>query len=88
MPACDPSNEDHNRIAILAQQVAGQARDIVIADDNLGDPNRALHVRRTRLRDALQASAELQELEQLCAAALGTTALEEEIDDTASDEPT
>ena len=87
MPAFDPSNEDHERIAILAQQVAGQARAMVVADEYLGDPNRALHTRRARLRGALQATAELQELEQLCAAALGTTVLEEETGDTASDGP-
>ena len=86
MPAYDPSNEDHERIAILAQQVAAQARAIVVANDYLGDPNRALHTRRTRLREALQATAEILELEQLCAAALGTTVLEEETDDTASEE--
>ena len=35
MPAYDPSNEDHERIAILAQQVTGQARAMVVADDYL-----------------------------------------------------
>ena len=87
MPAYDPANEGHERIAILARQVAGQARAMVVADDYLGDPNRALHIRRSRIRKTLQATAELQELEWLCAAALGTTVFGEEADDTASDEP-
>ena len=87
MPAYDPSNEDHERIAILTQQVARQARAMVVADDYLGDPNRALHIRRRRLRKALQATAELKELELLGAAALGTTVFEEETDDTSSDDP-
>jgi methylase of polypeptide subunit release factors len=81
MPAYHPSNEDHVQIAALARQVAQLAHEIVAADDYLHDPNRALTTRRTRLRKQLQETGAFLELEQLCAAALGTTAFGEEPDD-------
>ena len=74
MPPFDPLNEDHLRIAAIAQHVENVARTIVENDSYLNDPSRALHVRRTRLRGQLKDLDEFQELELLCAALLGTTA--------------
>jgi hypothetical protein len=74
LPAYDPANEDHCRIAALARQVADDAAVIVAADEYLGDPNRALTARRRKMREALAAVPAYGELEALCAAALGTTA--------------
>lgn len=74
MPAFDATNEDHLRIAALARELADIAQNTVAADAYLNDPNRALPVRRTRLRKAIAATGQMQELELLCAAALGTTA--------------
>ncbi len=80
MPAYDSSNEDHVHIAALARQMAELAHEIVAADDYMRDPNRALTTRRTRLRKQLQETQAFQQLEQLCAAALGTTAFGEQPD--------
>ena len=81
MPAFDPANEGHVQVATLAQQIAALAGEIVAADAYLRDPNRALATRRTRLRTRLQEIAPFRELEQLCAAVLGTTAFGEDADD-------
>ena len=81
MPAFDPANGDHHQVATLARQVAALAGEIVAADAYLLDPNRALTARRTRLRMQLHQIAPFRELEQLCAAVLGTTAFGEEADD-------
>lgn len=78
MPAFDPSNEDHVQVAVLARQAAALAEDIVAGDDYLRDPNKALTARRTRLRKKIQDSEPFQELEQLCAGVLGTTAFGED----------
>jgi hypothetical protein len=81
MPPYDPGNENHSRIAFLAREVAGQARVLVDGDANLGDPSRALSSRRRKLRERLLALNESRELEELCAAALGTTAFDDAADD-------
>jgi hypothetical protein len=73
MPPYDAGNDDHRRIATLAEQLAEQASNLIAADAYLNDPNKALTVRRRKLREQLAASAAFQEMEQLCAAALGTT---------------
>ncbi|MGH8250083.1 MAG: hypothetical protein ACREVI_05205 [Steroidobacteraceae bacterium] len=75
MPPFDADNEDHQRIAVLAEQIAGTARATIAADDYLNDPNNALAVRRRKLRTQLKARAEFKELEKLCANVLGTTAM-------------
>lgn len=78
MPAFDPSNDDHLRIAALAQELASIAQDEVEADEYVSDPNRNLSRRRTRLRGKLMQTDQLRELEVLCAAVLGTTVADEE----------
>lgn len=78
MPAFDPSNEDHQRIAELARQLAAIAAAAVADDAYLGDPNRSLPIRRRKMREALVATDEKKELEKLCAALLGTSAPEDE----------
>ena len=81
MPAFDPANADHLRVAALARQITELAREMIVADAYLRDPNRALTSRRRRLRRQLQEVAPFWELEQLCAAVLGTTAFGEDEDD-------
>lgn len=77
MPVFDSTNEDHIQIAELAREAAVIAQTIVAGDEYLYNPTRALHLRRSRLRKALFATELVQELELLCAAALGTTVFEE-----------
>lgn len=81
MPAFDASNEDHRQIGQLACEVSAAARTMVAADAYLNDPTRALHIRRSKLRDMLIAIEQVRELELLCAAVLGTTAPGEETDE-------
>lgn len=71
LPAFDPDNTDHARIAELSRDAATLARSMIAADDYLNDPNRQLHIRRTRLREALQDQPIMQELEKLCVIELG-----------------
>jgi methylase of polypeptide subunit release factors len=78
MPSFDPANDDHLRIAVLARESATIAQTIVAGDSYLADPSRALTSRRTRLRASLSKTDQVRELETLCAAALGTTALAED----------
>ena len=59
LPAFDPANNDHVRIAAVAE------------DDYLHDPSHVLHVRRATLREKLFANEQVQELELLCATMLG-----------------
>jgi hypothetical protein len=74
MPAFEPANEDHLRIAALAREAAAIAHAEVEADAYLQDPTRALASRRSRLRAKLLETGTVRELELLCAAALGVTA--------------
>lgn len=79
IPPYDALNADHVRIAELAQQVAQSARDLATTDTYLKNPERVLHVRRSKLRAKLRGMPVFQEMEVLCAGILGTTAaLEEE----------
>ena len=73
MPPFNSRNEDHVRIAELGEEIAVTAQAIVENDPYLDDPNRPLHVRRSRLRERLSVVPEMNELEELTAAALGTT---------------
>ena len=75
MSRFDHNNEDHVRIGTLAQLIADEATNIVYDDDYLQDQNNALPARRTRLRKRLWATASFKELDQLCSAVLGTTAI-------------
>jgi methylase of polypeptide subunit release factors len=77
MPAFDSSNDDHRRIVQLAREASAMVRSMVAADAYLNDPNCPLHIRRSKLRDALVPIDVIRELEQLCAAVLGTTAFGE-----------
>jgi uncharacterized protein (UPF0147 family) len=81
MPPFDASNEDHVRIARLTREVSATAKTVVAADEYLNDPNHPLHIRRSRLRAKLAVTENVQELELLCAAALGTTAFGELAED-------
>lgn len=73
MPAFDPANEEHLCTAELACNIARTAREFVAADEYLSNPDRVLQTRRARLRDRLRAVRQMQEMELLCAAALGVT---------------
>ena len=73
MPAFDSANETHVRIAALARQAEEIAQASVADDNYLHDLNHVLAIRRTRLRKKLLATEQVQELESLCAALLGTT---------------
>lgn len=78
MPHFDSGNEDHLRIAALARKAAVIAQAIVAKDEKLSDPSRALTSRRGRLRSLLADTKEVREMEQLCAAALGVSLVEDE----------
>lgn len=73
IPAFDSANEEHQRIAALARELARVARTTIKADAYLSDPSRALTARRTRLRTLLSDTEQMCELDSLCAAILGTT---------------
>ena len=79
MPKFDRNNENHRRIGKLSQQVADHASDIVSMDDYLQNPNKLLAIRRTRLRKQLWETAAFEEMDQLCSAELGTTALTDKV---------
>lgn len=85
MPAFDRANVDHLQVATLARRIATLAEAMVEADAYLRDPSRALAARRTRLRTQLRKIVPFRELEQLCAAMLGTTAFGDEGDDGGDD---
>lgn len=73
MPPFDAANEDHQRIGELAREASVAARAIVASDSYLNDPNHPLHIRRTRVREALVTTQTIRELEGRCASVLGTT---------------
>ncbi len=73
MPRFDVANEDHARIAVLAMQIAAQAKSLIATDVYLRDPNKSLQVRRRKLRKLLHSTEEFSELDTLSAAILGTT---------------
>jgi hypothetical protein len=74
MPPFDPANEDHLKIAEMAQELAKATQAIIDRDEYLNDPSRSLPARRLKLRKILAEVDNFQELEALCAVALGTTA--------------
>lgn len=74
MPSYDPSNDDHRAAAAAARDVAGEAAVIAADNEYIGDPNRALAVRRRRLREQLAESVSFQQLDHLCATILGLSA--------------
>jgi hypothetical protein len=74
MPSFDSTNDDHRRIAELSREIASEAKAVVEADSYLNDPQKALPARRRKLREQLRDMVKFQELEALCASALGTTA--------------
>ena len=78
MPEYDPSNDDHRTIGTLTCLVSAKAAEIVDADDYLQNPDRALAVRRSRLRERLWRSDDFRQLDRLCSAVLGTGAFLEE----------
>ena len=73
MPVYDPGNDDHVRIAELAEEIAGLATAQAQADPYLCDPTKALTARRRKMRDFLAKSPLVSELEGLAEAALGVT---------------
>lgn len=75
IPRFDPANEDHQRVAALAEALCAAATAIAEAPGIVGDPTRAIATRRSRLRAALSVTTEFRELEELSAAILGTTAV-------------
>jgi hypothetical protein len=75
MPTFDAENEEHLRIAALAREISGLAQTAIMEDAYLRDPARALTARRGKLRKVLISTPQMDELEMLCAAALGTTAI-------------
>ena len=74
MPAFDPGNDTHQRIADLARRIASEARKIIAVNDYLQDPHNPLTVRRTQLRERLQKTAIFVDLDRYCSAVLGMTA--------------
>ena len=74
MPEYDPNNEDHRKISALTRIVSMHAAEIVDSDDYIQDPNRALTVRRTRLREKIWRTDDFTHLDRLCSAVLGTSA--------------
>lgn len=74
IPPYTHRNEDHRMVAEAARALADTAAGIVADDPYIGDPNRALHVRRRKLRDGLAGNPIVRELERRCAVILGLNA--------------
>jgi hypothetical protein len=81
MPPYDPFNEDHRHISALAREVTETTRSRIESDAYLNNPDKALTARRRRLREYLDGTSSFQKLEELCAAALGTTAFGDKAED-------
>lgn len=75
MPAFDPTNQDHVRIATLGEDLAVTVQAMVENDAYVNDPNRRLHLRRRKVRQRLALVPEMQELDELAGMALGSTAV-------------
>ena len=71
MPAYDPGNGDHRKIAALAKDIAVLAEGHCTTDPHLTDPTKALTARRRRLRVLLEASPLLVQLKSLDAVRSG-----------------
>lgn len=74
MPLFDGTNEDHRGVAERARQVAGEVAAMIAGDAYIGDPKRALAVRRRKIRESLAESDAFLELNQLCGIILGVEA--------------
>ncbi len=70
MPAYDAGNGDHQKIAVLAKDIATLADGHCTTDPYLADPAKALTARRRKLRTLLDASPLLAQLETLAQSAL------------------
>ena len=70
MPAYDAGNGDHQKIAVLAKDIAILADGHCTTDPYLADPVKALTARRRKLRTLLEASPLLAQLETLAQSAL------------------
>lgn len=70
MPAYDAANGDHQKIAVLAKDIATLADGHCTTDLYLADPAKALTARRRKLRTLLEASPLLAQLETLAQSAL------------------
>jgi methylase of polypeptide subunit release factors len=73
IPLFDSNNDDHLAIARLAEQLAGKANALVAQESDIQNPSRPIAARRRKLRTLLRAEPEFAQLEELCAAVLGTT---------------
>nr|WP_274521874.1 hypothetical protein [Halorhodospira halochloris] len=71
MPPYDDENEDHRRMANKAKIVAQDVLEIVNSDCYIRDNQRALHVRRRRIRERLADNQNFQELDLLSGRILG-----------------
>ena len=78
IPEYDPNNEEHRKISELTRRVSEEATQMVNGDGYLENPNKALTVRRTRLRERLWRTDAFKQLDRLCSAVLGTSAILEE----------
>lgn len=74
MPNYDQQNDDHSRIAVLAEEIATLAATHAQTDPYLSNPSNALTARRRKMREFLDGSPLNSELEQLAEAALGVKA--------------
>jgi hypothetical protein len=70
MPTYDAAKVDHQKIAVLAKEIATLADDHCTTDLYLADPAKALTARRRKLRTLLEASPLLAQLETLAQSAL------------------
>ena len=73
MPTYDAGNGDHQKIAVLAQDIAVLADGHCTTDPHLSEPAKALTARRRKLRKLLEASPLLAQLETLAQSALTGT---------------
>ena len=70
MPAFDGLNSDHRKIATLAEEIAQLAEAECRTNPYLADPAKALPTRRRKLRELLESSPLLIELEELAVSVL------------------
>jgi len=73
IPLFDPTNDQHLEIARRAEQLGVRASAIAAGDPDIRELSKPIATRRRKLRMALRGESQFAELEQLCAAVLGTT---------------
>ena len=73
IPSFDPTNTDHRMLAELAKEVSELATSFLGQDSYVGDPSRALAVRRRKMREYLNDREIFLELNRLSAGVLGTS---------------